>query len=71
MGSLFGGGSSPAPAPAPPPPDTSAAETAARNAAARDEAIRRVQQGRASTIATGMMGDTSEANTSVVKLLGA
>jgi len=64
---LFGGGEKPSPPPMPAAPtkaDTSVAD------AERDERLRRAAAGRASTMMTGGLGDTSSAPVAKKQLLG-
>lgn len=70
--SIFGGAETPPPAPAAPPPApaTDPNAGAARDAAAREEMLRRMAAGRSSTIKTGATGDTSEATVATKQLLG-
>ena len=69
---VFGGPSIPAPPPPPPPPQPAPTRVDPEVQAARTDEKKRIaaMAGRASTIATGPFGLTSEANRGYKKLLG-
>jgi len=70
MGGLFGDTPSPTPVAAPTPPAIDPAAQAQADQAARDKAIALRSGGRASTILTGGMGDTTTPTTASKTLLG-
>lgn len=69
IGDLFGGTKPPPPAPAPAPPSKDETMLADREAAAA-AAARRSQMGRASTMLTSSLGDTSTPSLASKQLLG-
>lgn len=70
MSFIFGGNDTPSAPTPPPPPNTDSSAQAARDAAARDEMLRRQATGRASTILTSGAGDLSTAPTASKVLTG-
>lgn len=70
MGGLFGGAPDPQPVQAPTPPAIDPGAQAQADQVARDKAIALRAGGRASTILTGGMGDTTAPTTASKTLLG-